>query len=705
MPHIRHPVAVKSETDDTFTLEGWAVVYGGEDLTGEYFTADTDFWTDDKRLGDRKVYLYDHGTNADLKSQVIGSATLAARPEGIWYEAEVQKSAKYADQLRALADAGVLGTSTGAVSHLVQRQTAKSGATWLSVWPIAEVSATVTPAEPRTLGVEAIRSLVEHAEALKTVLPVEDAIKADTAVAELPAAFAFVNQHGDGVLPLTDAGHTRAAMARFAQIEFPSTARRREAWRRILTAADQFGIDVSDPAMPKTPENAGNTESAESAIVAEPEPTETTGDTTTESATEAPTKTYPTIQITEAHEPAPITGDEADMPLDKETLDALVEGVSTAVNAKHAPQFDAISKILERFENEPALKSAGHITVDGGTADKNVKSFADYLMAVKRDDQKRLTSVYNTKAVAQSEDSGTVGGYLVPTEYVARLMAVAGEDAVVRPRAYIQPMVAREQEIPALDQQTAPTAGNTSFYGGVQAIWTAEGGTFTKENANFKLIRLVAHKLAGYTLASNELQADSATALESLLMKLFGGAIGWYEDSAFLSGDGVAKPLGVTQAPGTISVTRSAGGNDFDPADIGAMLKRLLPTSTRKAVWVMHPYLLPSLLALSVGTSGFQTWVNNLRDAAPMTLLGLPVIFSEKMATAGTAGDVLLADFSYYVIGDRQSINIASSEHYAFLSGQTVWKFEERVDGQPWMKSAITLSDASSTVSPFVLLS
>jgi HK97 family phage major capsid protein len=324
-------------------------------------------------------------------------------------------------------------------------------------------------------------------------------------------------------------------------------------------------------------------------------------------------------------------------------------------------------------------------------------------MAVKRDDVKRLTEVYGTKA-ALAEDGGTSGGYAVPTQFVPTLLQVAAEDAIVRPRAYIQPMVAREVEIPALDQQTAPTAGNTSFYGGVQAVWTSEAGSYTEKDPAFKLVRLVAHKLAGYTLASNELQADSAIALESLLMRLFGGAIGWYEDYAFLRGDGAGKPLGIQNASCTINVNRAAGGNNFDPADYGAMLKQLLPTSARKAVWVMHPYLLPDLLALSVGTSGFQTWVNNLRDDYPMTLLGRPIIFSEKMNTAGSTFDALLADFSYYVIGDRQSINIASSEHYKFLNGQTTWRFEERVDGQPWLKSSITLSDASSTVSPFVAL-
>jgi HK97 family phage major capsid protein len=700
MAGLSHPVAVKSETEDTITLEGWAVVFGGTDLTGDYFDSSTDFWF--KTLGTTKPLLYDHGFNDTLKDSILGTATLEPRDDGVWFTAEIEKSNRYAKQVSALAKASILGASTGAVAHLVKRIEMEDGRNHLKSWPAAELSLTVTPAEPRTLDIKQVKDLVEHAEALKAVLEDEPTeateVKDDLSSKERDdmsaSEFAWVDQNGDGHLPVNDAGHTRAAMARFNQTQFPNSSVRARAWRKILAAAERFGIEVEDRTMPKSIDIDETTEAETSADHDEAKSTEVIDVIESESKAADPVAD---IQIIEATEPA-TKGDEA-MALDHDTQNALVEGVA----AKFAPQFDRISEILARFENEPALKSAGHITVDGGTADKTVKSFADYLMAVKRNDTKRLTDHYAVKA-ALAEDGGTTGGYGVPTQYVASLLQVAAESSIVRPRAYIQPMTAREIEIPALDQQTAPTAGNTQFFGGVQAVWTGEGAGYTETEPTFKLVRLVAHKLAGYTLASNELQADNAVALESLLLRLFGGAMGWYEDYAFLRGDGVAKPLGIQNAGCSISVTRASSGNDFDPADIGAMMKQLLPTSARKAVWVMHPFLLPSLLALSVGNSGLQTWVTSLREDAPMTLMGMPVIFSEKMATSGSAFDVLLADFSYYVVGDRQSINIASSEHYKFLNGQTTWRFEERIDGQPWLKSAITLSDASSTVSPFVFL-
>ena len=46
---------------------------------------------------------------------------------------------------------------------------------------------------------------------------------------------------------------------------------------------------------------------------------------------------------------------------------------------------------------------------------------------------------------------------------------------------------------------------------------------------------------------------------------------------------------------------------------------------------------------------------------APRTLIGRPLIFSEHLAALGTVGDILLADFSYYLIRDRMAMTMDAS--------------------------------------------
>jgi HK97 family phage major capsid protein len=74
---------------------------------------------------------------------------------------------------------------------------------------------------------------------------------------------------------------------------------------------------------------------------------------------------------------------------------------------------------------------------------------------------------------------------------------------------------------------------------------------------------------------------------------------------------------------------------------------------------------------------------------------------------SGTGYDrVILADLSAYLLFQSKGLEIGYSEHYRFNRAQGTFRFFQRVDGKPWLRSAITLSDpqGSFTVSPFVYL-
>jgi hypothetical protein len=49
-------------------------------------------------------------------------------------------------------------------------------------------------------------------------------------------------------------------------------------------------------------------------------------------------------------------------------------------------------------------------------------------------------------------------------------------------------------------------------------------------------------------------------------------------------------------------------------------------------------------------------------------------------------------------------MEIAFSTHAGFTTNQTYWRFVTRVAGLPWLRDKVTLSDATSTLSPFVAL-
>lgn len=144
--------------DDVVRVAGYAAVFGERDLVGDTFTPETDFWLD-KLSPPARPLLYEHGFHPAVRHAVIGNVSKFETDDvGVWIEAELDRHSKYLERMLALIRAGVVGLSTGAAGHLVQRKTV-DGKSIITEWPIFEVSLTLEPAEPRTLGVTELRSL------------------------------------------------------------------------------------------------------------------------------------------------------------------------------------------------------------------------------------------------------------------------------------------------------------------------------------------------------------------------------------------------------------------------------------------------------------------------------------------------------------------------------------------------------------------
>src|SRR5438270_6282078 len=181
-------------------------------------------------------------------------------------------------------------------------------------------------------------------------------------------------------------------------------------------------------------------------------------------------------------------------------------------------------------------------------------------------------------------------------------MTIMAEETFIRPRAFVVPMAAATLQMPYLDVTTVQSAGVSPFFGGVQMSWTAEAQTRTETEPQFKQMELRAWELSGYSVSSNVLLQDSIVGLEKFLMTLFAKAIAWYEEYAFLQGNGAGKPQGMLTAAATIAVTR-ANGNQIGFADVATMWSKLLPVSWNSAVWAFSPSAIPQLLQLKDGAN------------------------------------------------------------------------------------------------------
>jgi HK97 family phage major capsid protein len=363
---------------------------------------------------------------------------------------------------------------------------------------------------------------------------------------------------------------------------------------------------------------------------------------------------------------------------------------------------DAVTTVGNKYYQPKALGARYSAEEHGGSLaqfliDVSPKAYVTPELAERRE---RLRNA------AASSGEPASGGFLVPEAFRAELLSLSLEASVVRPRARVVPMETSRVIYPYIDD----TSHATNVFGGVQGYWTPESGTMTDVAASFGRMALEAWKLTAFANVPNELIADSAVSFEAFVRSTFPQALAYFADVAFLSGSGAGQPLGIlTDANAARVVQAKETGQAADTIvweNIVKMYARMLPQSLGSAVWVVSPNTFSELatMALSVGTGGGPIWLNNGVAGPPATILGRPVIISEKVAALGNEGDVNFIDFSYYLVGDRQAMTVASSEHFRFQNGETSFKFVERLDGRPWLQSALTPRNGGDTLTPFVSL-
>lgn len=383
---------------------------------------------------------------------------------------------------------------------------------------------------------------------------------------------------------------------------------------------------------------------------------------------------------------------------------------------KRAGQLQDITENIDDIIEHEEKKQPPEEAKQTRASKAEFKDWAEYLSAVWRaqhpnikaaPDQRLQFFKDRDEEAAEKKDMaeavGATGGFLVPAEFLNQMQGVMAEDSLVRSRATIIRMRRRQINVPVLDQ-TGTTAGIPHWFGGMQFYWAEEAQEKTEDDPNFRQASLVAHKLIGYTRASDELVDDSAISLSDFLSGPLGmaGGISWMEDYAFIRGTGAGQPLGPVNAGATITVNRAAQ-NTVGLVDLLNMLENFLPSG--RGTWFYTQSALRELMEIS-GPAGNASYVfmPSAREGVPDTIFGYPAVRTEKCPRIGTAGDFILGDWRYYLIGDRQATTVESTKFDRWRYDQTSWRAVHRVDGQPWLSAPLTYEDGTTQVSPFVIL-
>ena len=292
------------------------------------------------------------------------------------------------------------------------------------------------------------------------------------------------------------------------------------------------------------------------------------------------------------------------------------------------------------------------------------------------------------------------GGFVVPVGFTARLLMLEMENDPTQ-GVTIVPMAVPTVQIPARTDKNH----TSSVAGGITAAWRPETVALASSRVQMEQIMLTAHTLGGLAFVTEELLADSAISFAALLEASFRDAITDAVIRARISGTGVGQPMGVINSPALVSVdTTGQTTGTLTIANILGMRKRSWRYST--AVWLANHDTYEQLAQVAISATGSSVFVFSPARGidVPETLLGRPIIFTEYASALDTIGDIMLCNWSEYLVGTRQGAQVAESMHVRFAENELALRFTIRQAGEPWWRSALTPVNGANTLSPFVAL-
>lgn len=218
---------------------------------------------------------------------------------------------------------------------------------------------------------------------------------------------------------------------------------------------------------------------------------------------------------------------------------------------------------------------------------------------------------------------------------------------------------------------------------GTNAAWVSEIANRTESTPTYEQVTIAPGELATYVDISKQLLEDSAYDVERELRDMLAEDFGAKEATAFVSGNGTNKPVGLLSATGLVEVVSGAASTlGSAPGDTLIGLFSALPTAyAQNAAWVMNRNTLATIRKVK-DTTGAYVWQPGLQAGQPSTLLGRPVVESVDMPDiAAGAYPIIFGDLSAYRVVDKVGLSVLVDPFSRATNGITRFHARMRVGG------------------------
>jgi len=309
--------------------------------------------------------------------------------------------------------------------------------------------------------------------------------------------------------------------------------------------------------------------------------------------------------------------------------------------AEYKEKLERINAKLDELEFSAKTSTAGSPEVKNN---ETVNEFKDAFVRFARKDRQEL---------ARTEVKSTYHPSMTKNANMVRF-DIAGAGALLLPAQISEEIIKNVVEsTPAMqlarvtqtDRSEYKRRARTSTPGGQ---WLGETAESAKGKPLYKEITITPHKWASSYGMSIEQEQDTGYNLVAEITQAFGEDFAVDMGSAFLNGDGVQKPTGLTDNVGTFTT----GGAELTASDLIRAQESLKETYQNSGSWLFTRTARAGIrtLFLSSANASLQyLWEPDFTRKSPTLLLGSPVFIARE-------GDLAGANDNQYTTGNKIAV-------------------------------------------------
>lgn len=369
-------------------------------------------------------------------------------------------------------------------------------------------------------------------------------------------------------------------------------------------------------------------------------------------------------------------------------LKKMLEEIQKAVESgkadsdKHKEEIKALQDAIKTLEDKKVKRSMG-VIVPGVDEEKETFSFFKAIKAMRSGDwsdagfEKECFDTTKKTALASGTDS--LGGYLVPAQFVAQIIELLRAETVLDKigMTVIPNLTGSPVEFPTQE-------------GGATTFWIGENSPITESNQTFGTRSMQPKKLAALVKISNSLLRLNNTSAEAVVRADIAKVMALRLDLAGLRGTGGPQPTGITNTTGINTFDIATNGGRFDFQQAEKMVEALDTANALrgKLGFVMHPKIKSIMKKERIAQFSGQTEgayvVLPMSDQLLQDSLGWPFASTTQIPINLTQGsgtdlsEVYFANWAELILGmwggmELLASNVAGDNNGGAMTSDQTW--------------------------------